>query len=234
MKHILLTVAFVAGICMIRADETNQTDVSKYTALFSSVDHVKNELEIFTNQQLEKSYDFLLLSSIFDKYDMDRPGFEKLYRKISDKAWEDTQGLIKYRSKRGLPVELNGNADSILKSNAITDFGFKNMNRTNLLNSDEMSSLKLALAYEKILATESHRIHKKISHAHGNEASYDPDVAHYLDEEIIEYQSGVIRKLTGYIHNLDSMAKECNTNDNKAATWDLALHMFDEYLEKVE
>lgn len=95
------------------------------------------------------------------------------------------------------------------------------------MDSDELSSLKLALGYEKILADESHRIHKKISHAHDKGAAYDPDVAHYLDEEIIEYQSGVIRKLTGYIHNLHSIIEEPKTKD-------MGIHMFDEYLEKVE
>lgn len=84
------------------------TDVNRFTAQFSAINHVRDDLQIFTNQQLEKSYDFLLLSFTFDKYELDRPGFEKLYRKISDKAWEDTVGLIKYQSKRGLSVTLNG------------------------------------------------------------------------------------------------------------------------------
>lgn len=83
------------------------TDVNQFTAQFSAIDHIRADLQTFTNQQLEKSYDFLLLSFTFDKYDLDRPGFEKLYRKISDKAWEDTVGLIKYQSKRGLSVSLD-------------------------------------------------------------------------------------------------------------------------------
>lgn len=99
--------------------------------------------------------------------------------------------------------------------------------KTSLLDSNELSSLKVALGYEKILADESHRIHKKISHAHDKGLAYDPDVAHYLDEEIIENQSGTIRKLTGYIHNLHSILEESNTKD-------MGLHMFDEYLDSVE
>lgn len=223
MKYTLLAVALVAGICLAQADDGCETNVTNCNALFSSVTHAERELEIFTNQQLEKSFDFLLLSYVFDQYTLDRPGFEKLYRKISDKAWEDTQGLIKYRSKRGLVVELNGISadDNILEKRTL-----KSMSRKNLLDTDEMGSLKLALAYEKALATESHKIHKKISHAHGEGQVYDPDVAHYLDEEIIEYQSGVIRDLTGHIHNLQSILGE--------STSDLGLHMFDEYLAKVQ
>lgn len=47
---------------------------------------------------------------------IDRPGFEKLYRKISDKAWEDTEKLIKYQSKRGLTVELKDLKGGVSKS----------------------------------------------------------------------------------------------------------------------
>lgn len=223
-NYALVAVALVACIAFVRADDDCETNAVSCNALFSSVAHVERDLEVFTNQQLEKSFDFLLLSYVFDQYKLDRPGFEKMYRKMSDKAWEDTQGLIKYRSKRGLVVELNGlqNAtESVLETRTL-----KTMNRAVLLNTDEMGSLKLALAYEKALASESHRIHKKISHAHGTEQVYDPDVAHYLDEEIIEYQSGVIRDITGHIHNLQSILSE--------STRDLGLHMFDEYLAKAQ
>ncbi|XP_055603036.1 soma ferritin isoform X2 [Uranotaenia lowii] len=221
MKFVLATV-LVAGLCLVHADDYNATDVSRFTAKFSSVEHVHNDLEVFTNQQLEKSYDYLLLAFTFDKYDLNRPGFEKLYRKISDKAWEDTEGLIKYQAKRGLTVNING-----VQSAVVGLLNEGKVGKTSLLDSDELSSLKLALSYEKILADESHRIHKKISHAHDKANCYDPDVAHYLDEEIIEYQSGVIRKLTGYIHNLNSIIEESNTKD-------MGIHMFDEYLEKAE
>lgn len=222
MKYALVAVALVACISLVRADDGCETNALNCNALFSSVSHVKDDLEIFTNQQLEKSFDFLLLSYVFDQYKLDRPGFEKLYRKIADKAWEDTQGLIKYRSKRGLVVELNGIQN--VTDNVLEKHTLKTMSRATLLDSNEMGSLKLALAYERKLAEESHRIHKKISHAHGNEQVYDPDVAHYLDEEIIEYQSGVIRDLTGHIHNLQSILDE--------TTSDLGLHLFDEYLAK--
>lgn len=97
---------------------TLASDVNQFTAQFSSINHVQNDLQTFTNQQLDKSYDFLLLAFTFDKYDLDRPGFEKLYRKISDKAWEDTIALVKYQSKRGLTVSLDGVQTGVGKSAA--------------------------------------------------------------------------------------------------------------------
>lgn len=223
MKNFLLAVAFLAGLCIVRAVDYNSSDVNQFTAQFSSINHIANDLQTFTNQQLDKSFDFLLLAFTFDKYDLDRPGFEKLYRKLSDKAWEDTEKLVKYQSRRGLTVQLDGVQSGVLGQLNEGKVGGK----TTLLDSNELSSLKVALGYEKILADESHRIHKKISHAHDKGAAYDPDVAHFLDEEVIEYQSGTIRKLTGYIHNLHSIIEESNTKD-------MGVHMFDEYLDKVE
>lgn len=223
MKFNLIAAALVAGLCMVHAVD-NSTDVNQFTARFSGINHVQNDLQTFTNQQLDKSFDFLLLAFTFDKYDLDRPGFEKLYRKISDKAWEDTIALVKYQSRRGLVVRLDG-----VEPRIVEQLQEGKMAQNSLLDSNEKSSLEFALGYEKKLANESHRIHKTISHAHSNatDPAYDPDVAHYLDEEIIEYQSGTIRKLSGYIHNLHSILGESKTKD-------MGLHMFDEYLNSVE
>lgn len=213
----MLIFGIVAGVVLVNGAVsgggcTFSTD--SCTSLFSGFPHVQSDLNKYTKQMLDKSYDFLLLSSVFDTYTLDRPGFEKLYRKISDKAWEDTIELIKYQSKRGASVTLNKGTD-----NPVHDVA-------SLVESNEASSLKLAIDYEKLLATEAHHIHKKISHADSGK-HYDPDVAHYLDEKLIEYQSGTIRKLSGYITNLDDILNEANTKD-------LGVQLFDEYLKSVE
>lgn len=215
MKFYLLIVGLVAGLALANGaveGDSCTTNKDQCTALFSGFSHVEKDMHKYTKQMLVKSYDFLLLSSVFDQYSMDRPGFEKMYRKIADKAWEDTIGLIKYQSRRGAVVTL--------------DEGKFVHNVSSLLTSNEPSSLKLALDYEKVLANEAHIMHKKISHT-GESNHYDPDAAHYLDENFIEYQSGTIRKLSGHIRNLDDILGEVGTKD-------LGLQMFDEYLDKVE
>lgn len=205
---VLVNGAVSGGGCTLSADSC--------TSLFSGFPHVQSDLNKYTKQMLDKSYDFLLLSSVFDTYTLDRPGFEKLYRKISNKAWDDTIQLIKYQSKRGASVTLmKGNENPA----AVRDVA-------SLVQSNETSSLKLAIDYEKLMATEAHHIHKKISHADSGK-HYDPDVAHYLDEKLIEYQSGTIRKLSGYITNLNDILNEADTKD-------LGVQLFDEYLDKVE
>lgn len=218
MKLYLLIVGMVAGLVLVNGaiSGTGSCSIDKgtCTSLFSGFPHVQSDLNKYTKQMLDKSYDFLLLSSAFDVYSLDRPGFEKLYRKVSDKAWEDTIELIKYQSRRGGYVQLGEEG-----STSVHDVA-------SLLQSNETSSLGLALEYEKLLATEAHRMHKKISHADSTK-HYDPDVAHYLDEKLIEYQSGQIRKLSGYIKNLNDIINEANT---KA----LGVQLFDDYLDKAE
>ncbi|XP_062551674.1 ferritin light chain-like [Armigeres subalbatus] len=218
MKLYLLIVGMAAGLVLVNGaiSGTGSCSIDKgtCTSLFSGFPHVQSDLNKYTKQMLDKSYDFLLLSSAFDVYSLDRPGFEKLYRKVSDKAWEDTIELIKYQSRRGGYVQLGEEG-----STSVHDVA-------SLLQSNETSSLGLALEYEKLLATEAHRMHKKISHADSTK-HYDPDVAHYLDEKLIEYQSGQIRKLSGYIKNLNDIINEANT---KA----LGVQLFDDYLDKAE
>lgn len=157
MKLYLLIVGMVAGLVLVNGaiSGTGSCSIDKgtCTSLFSGFPHVQSDLNKYTKQMLDKSYDFLLLSSAFDVYSLDRPGFEKLYRKVSDKAWEDTIELIKYQSRRGGYVQLGEEG-----STSVHDVA-------SLLQSNETSSLGLALEYEKLLATEAHRMHKKISHA---------------------------------------------------------------------
>ncbi|XP_053679362.1 soma ferritin [Anopheles nili] len=206
-----------ANDCEVNIEECSPT----YSSFLSRAGKtIENDLKLYASQLVDKSFHFLMMSSAFNKHSLDRPGFEKLYRKISDKAWEDAIDLIKYQSRRG-------------------SFGHlvqpsKGENYGKVLDVQELSSLQFALDYEKTMAKEAHAIHRKISHAHSKAGSngsddvyyYDPDAAHYLDEKLIEDQSGVVRDLAGYIHNL----KHFTSQQDKAG--DLGNHLFDEYLEK--
>ncbi|EAU77119.3 soma ferritin [Anopheles arabiensis] len=223
LGFVLVASAFATDLsandCEINVEECSPT----YSSFLSrSGKTVENDLKQYTSQLVDKSFHFLMMSSAFNKHSLDRPGFEKLYRKISDKAWADAIELIKYQSRRG-------------------SFGHlvqpsKGENYGKVLDVQELSSLQFALDYEKQMAKEAHAIHRKISHAHSKAGSngsddvyhYDPDAAHYLDENIIEYQSGVVRDLAGYVHNLKHFTSA------KHAANDLGNHVFDEFLAKVE
>lgn len=43
----------------------------------------------------------LFQATHFGNHEANRPGFERLYQKLSDQAWEDCIDLVKYNAKRG-------------------------------------------------------------------------------------------------------------------------------------
>lgn len=202
------------------------TDFDKCTARFSDYHHVTTDVTDLTAQLLDQSFEFLFLSAAFNQHLKDRPGFEKLYRNVADQAWADAMTLMKYQSKRGYPAaEFNSTHELRLQSDPTV--------------AEELSSLKMAMEYEKTVAEAAHAIHKKssvVGHvvhskkgvAHKHPAQYDPDGAHFFDEKIIKGRSASVRKLTGYIHMLNGIL-----NDD-AHTRDMGLHLFDQYLKTVE
>jgi len=92
------------------------------------------------------------------------------------------------------------------------------------LDLNEINALALTLDYEKTLSLEAHHIHERYSHAK-HPTEYDPEVAHFIEEEFIEDQASTIRKLSGYTNDLKKLFKD--TNDIS-----LSLYLFDEYLAK--
>lgn len=225
-----ISFAFVLGLVLVASAvaqkngecEGDNKCLPNYSSFFDNgngTTRIDEELRIFTSKMVDKSFKFLFMSSSFNKHDMDRPGFKKLYRKISDKAWEDALDLVKYQNRRG-------SERGYLGDEKVNDKLFSNM-----LDASELLSLKTALDFEKTMAKNAHNIHKKVSHDHHihgattKSINYDPDVAHYLDEKIINYQSGVIRDLAGYVQTLKNF-------DNDKTAGDLGVHIFDEYLDK--
>uniref|UniRef100_T1DH45 Ferritin n=1 Tax=Anopheles aquasalis TaxID=42839 RepID=T1DH45_ANOAQ len=232
--------AIVFGLVLIFASAFAKSDsgaceinVEGCSPNYSSFDvtnkTLEKDLRKYASQLVDKSYHFLILSSTFNKFNLDRPGFEKLYRKISDKAWADAIDLIKYQSRRGSFGHLVNPREEVPKEQGNILIRSGNYQKAKELK--ELGSLQFALEYEKALAQEAHAIHRKVSHAYksGDEHHhYDPDVAHYLDENIIEYQSGTVRELAGYIHNLKHFSEK-----SQGAS-DLGVHLFDEFLAKAQ
>ncbi|KAJ6638382.1 Ferritin-1, chloroplastic [Pseudolycoriella hygida] len=199
--------------------QDNNENLNDCNALFSGF--LKNvvELQKYANHQVEKSFEYLLLAANFGTYVKNRPGFEKQFRALSDKSWENGIKLIKHITKRG----------------GVHDFAANSTYKTEkkpLLGFNEMQSLALALDYEKTLAKEAHHIHQK--NAHAQHTDYDPEVAHFIEEEFLEYQAGTVRKLSGYTNDLKKLLKEYSSEYSKKETGDstLALYLFDEYLAK--
>lgn len=151
------------------------------------------------------------MATHFGTHIKNRPGFEKLFRGLADKAFDDAISLIQHMTKRG--GQMNFNTKPTIAKNTQTRFEV-----------NELHSLALALEIEKDLATEAHHIHEHISHAN-NRAHYDPEIAHYIEEEFIEEQAKIVRQLSGYTNDLKKLVKDSEDTS-------LSVFLFDEYLQK--
>lgn len=198
----------IAGNCNGLID-----NIANCNANFSGFSSGVQHLQAYANEQLLKSYDYLLLSANFGTYVKNRPGFEKKFRELSDAAWERSINLIKHITKRG------GQHDFYTRRSVTVSTPQKRV-----LELNEISSLAFALDTEKSLALEAHSLHERYSHAN-HKSHYDAEIAHYLEEKFIEDQATTIRKYSGYTNDLRRLLDESVDSS-------LSLFMFDEYLQK--
>lgn len=202
-------------------------DVVHCNATYSGFNSHIHSLQGYANEQLAKSYDYLLLASNFGTHVKNRPGFEKQFLALSNKAWSNAIDLIKHITKRGGAHSFNARPHTATATDA-----------KKVLELAEMQALALALDSEKALAIEAHNLHEMYSRHrathtdgpadihHAGHREYDPEVAHYLEEKFIGEQAETIRKLSGYTNDLKQLIKGVPATQSTA----LNLYLFDEYL----
>lgn len=167
-----------------------------------------NHLINFANRQLEISYKYMLLAAQFKSYVKDRPGFHGKFKGLSDRSWEQGIGLIKYMTKRGGKMKF-GN------TNELTD---------GVSEVSELQAMATVLDTEKRLFERAREIHNFASHAHKNE-NYDPEVAHFIEEEHLESLANTVRQYAGYANDLKNLyvgSKDINMDN----------YLYDQYLQK--
>lgn len=184
--------------------ELNQCD-----AKYGGIEALESDLQRFTNSLFFRSFDYLLLATHYGNYIKNRPGFEKLFRGLSDSLWEDGIKTIKYITARGGQMNF-ANVPAELES------------ETGSLELYELHSLGKALDIQKNLARTAFSIHQAAS-AHKQE-HYDPEIAHHMEEKFMEKHRDIIRELAGHTKDLSSIL------DGPDAS--LGLYLFDEYLQK--
>lgn len=133
---------------------------ANFSGFSSSVQH----LQAYANEQLIKSFDYLLLSANFGTYVKNRPGFEKQFRALSDTAWNRAIDLMRHMTKRG------GQHDFYTRRSTTDSAPQKR-----ILELNEINALALALDTEKTLSTEAHGLHERYSHAN-HKSHYDAEV----------------------------------------------------------
>ncbi|XP_076652718.1 ferritin 2 light chain isoform X2 [Halictus rubicundus] len=169
------------------------------------------ELQGFANQNMKESFHLLLISSYFGNYNVPREGFKKLYRKYSDKLWEDSINVMKYIAKRGGVMNFEQPSHSVSDSNI----------PKKIIPLFEIQSLALVLDKQKNLAEKAFQIHNNaLAHTHK-----DPAIAHYIEERFLEAHTDRIRDLSGYITELKSLSPANNSISS-------SIFVFDEYLQK--
>nr|CAD7427355.1 unnamed protein product [Timema monikensis] len=154
-------------------------------------------------------------STHFGTYEKNREGFGKLYRKLSDTAWEKSIDLIKHNAKRG------GSMNFATRKDLTGEFIAKEANMYEL---DELQSLARALDIEKGLAEDAHHIHAEVTRRREN--FHDAELSSYLEEHFVHRQADTIRDLAGHINDLKRLIE-----DPSSAS--LAVFLFDEYLQKI-
>lgn len=204
----LLSVLVIVGATLATVSCQN---AGPFTAKLSGYKYIQSDITNMTTQLLSQNFDFLFMASDFDRHHRDRPGFEQLYREIADQAWNDAIALMKYQSRRGFVGQI--------------DQSYLYRINDHPRMTDELGSLQMALGDEKRIAEMAHEIHKKASFAKDNSKSYDPDVAHFLDTQLIKRRSGSVRKLTGYVHIVNGLLNV------DSVTRDMGLHLFDHSLQ---
>lgn len=175
---------------------------------------VAGEMKAFANLYLKRSYDYLLTSAFYNNYENNRVGFSKLFRKMSDEAWDKTIDIIKH-------VTMRGDAHDFAQLS--TQKSMEGKNYTAEIR--ELEAIAKALDTQKELAERAFFIHREATR--NSQHLHDPEVAQYLEEEFIEDQAKKIRDLAGHTNDLKRFITLNNGQDLS-----LALYLFDEYLQK--
>ncbi|GLV31887.1 Ferritin 2 light chain homologue [Carabus blaptoides fortunei] len=188
-------------------------------ARYGGIGTEQSGLGNYVNTQFMRSFDYLLMSTHFANYETNRAGFVKLYRKMSDAAWENGMNLIKYMSKRGATptnFKLIGDANKRISFDV-------SKSGENTYEMYELESLAKALDIQKEIARDAISIHKDAIDE--SSANHDPELASYIEEEFSHKQAEVIRELSGHANDLRHIL---HGSDHK-----LGLYLFDEYLQKL-
>ncbi|XP_043251786.1 uncharacterized protein LOC122397036 isoform X2 [Colletes gigas] len=177
----------VEGACSTKPTSNDGALVQNCNAKYGAIDALQADLQSYAQ----------------------REGFKKLYRKHSDKTWEDAIDLMKYIAKRGGRMNFN----------QLPRFT-KSAKESRVLELNEINSLARALDTEKQLAEEAMRIHAQ-AHPHNK---HDASVAHYIEEQFFESQTGHVRDLAGYTNDLKNLLTERDPS--------VSVFLFDEILKK--
>ncbi|KAJ1526327.1 hypothetical protein ONE63_009476 [Megalurothrips usitatus] len=203
----------VSSKCSARASG-EEAAIPNCNAKYGAVEKVSEEISDYVNKHISRSFQYLLMSTHFGSYQANRPGFEKLYRVLSDEAWAASFDLIKHLTKRGGKMNF-----SYHQKENLADSGEAKKEVYELY---ELQSLARALDIQKSLAGQAFHIHHSVS---GKDSKHhDPELSQFFEERFIEKHADTIRNLAGHTSDLKNLLL---TSDSS-----LNVFLFDDYLHK--
>ncbi|GLH07424.1 hypothetical protein R5R35_014271 [Gryllus longicercus] len=189
---------------------------SNCDAKFGKAANYMNRLNDYFNMHISRSLQYLMMSSHFGGYKMERDGFKKLYRKLSDTAWDDAIDVIKYMTLRGEKIDLKPYYDSE-KEDRSTIF------QGEPLALNEVESLSKAVDIQKKLAEEAHSIYKVAN-------EHDPEMGAFVEDTFMHKHAKTIRELVGYTTELKRLVEIDPESPQRSVG--LQVFLLDEYLKK--
>lgn len=224
MKQFYILLALTTCLVSIRAEYCYNNvisacgavggDIGNCNADYSGVSKVIPDLQSYTMTHIAESFQYLLMSAHFGNYEINREGFAKLYRKLSDSAWEDAIDLVKYLGKRGSKMNFNAKPDA--KWYKVAESSYKMY---------ELSSLARALDMQKVLAEGAHKIHSESTKR--SDSYHDAETINFIEEEFVDKHSDAIRDLSGYANDLHKLIQGGLKDPS------LSVYLFDEHLKSV-
>ncbi|XP_018328275.1 soma ferritin [Agrilus planipennis] len=200
----------VVQACSHTTSKLSSDTLPECDAKYGAINEVVGDLQAFATTHISRSFEYLLMSTHYANYQKNRPGFEKLFRDLSDEKWAESIEIIKHIAKRGGRMNFR---------RWKTDERKQKQENYELY---ELESVAKALDMEKALALEAHTIHDAVSRR--LEKAHDPEISSYIEEEFVHKLASNVRKLSGYASDIYSFLK---TKDSS-----LALYLFDNYLQK--
>jgi ferritin len=171
------------------------------TAMFGGFKEITGQMvtsvESLVNDHLTTSMEYLLLANKYAQWDHNRPELHSFFNKHSDNAWDDAVALVQHMVQRGKTPKISVNIPTLTETDILAS---------------EIENLSWALQKEQTLVQTTIDV---IGHAH--KESHDPELRHFLSEQVSDKQVMRIKTLANHVNTLYSVMFESN-NQDKAAT----------------
>lgn len=162
--------------------EAANGEILNCTAQFGRVFDLNAETHKLIEHQLKYSMEYLLMSSHFGEWNINRKGFQDYFSKLSDASWEDAVTLTQHLIKRGGKLQNSFGVDLRTPGKQVTHkYG-------------ELYALSKALDMEKHISEKYLSLIKP--------RDYDAEFAHFLADEVSDKKVLRIKHLSNHVNSL--------------------------------